>query len=152
MKVRVLAAAAVAVWSKTAAATTAAVLPGMVKPVSASVGNTASAAWASAGTEASAATSCGFWDDMVYPPPGTVEVAFKSRGTGCVPGTLSLQASSDGTHWKTIASEHETTTELAYVSHACLQGAWLYQGQYTTDDQSFKSTSPRLPSAPPFTC
>ena len=57
----------------------------------------------------------------------------------CSPGTVSLQASLDHTHWKTIASAH-TTRELggATVTHDCLPGTWWYQGQYSTDDLTYK--------------
>lgn len=52
-----------------------------------------------------------------------------------VPGTLSLQASVDGSHWKTLAQTH--TPDMT-VSHACLEGVWSYRGFYVADDGSFK--------------
>jgi len=137
MRVRALAAAAVAAWSKTAVATTAAVLPGVLEQP----------AGASVRSSVSDATSCPgpAWVDpgKTGSPALNVEVGYKSISNNCIPGTLSMQASSDGTHWKTLASEHETTaTFLTFVDHACLPGPWDYRGFYVTDDHTFKGTSP----------
>lgn len=52
-----------------------------------------------------------------------------------VPGTLSLQASVDGSHWKTLTQTHTPDTN---ASHACLEGVWWYRGFYVADDGSFK--------------
>jgi hypothetical protein len=135
MRLRVLTAAVVAAWSKTAAATTAAVLPGVVEqPATASVSRSTSAT-----------TSCTdpewFGPDLTI--SGSPSVTFKSSSGGCFPGTLSLQASLDQSHWKTLTSRHETATDDEAVSHPCLSGTWWYQGQYATDDGTFKGTSPQ---------
>jgi hypothetical protein len=138
MKLRVLAAAAVAAWSKTAAATTASVLPGVLEqPAEASVSSSTAAA-----------TSC---TDFSWAGPsialnGDVDVAFKSNSTGCFPGTLSLQASVDQTHWKTLTSLHETNMIPGgqFIFSPPLSGTWWYEGKYVTDDGTFKGTSSQV--------
>jgi hypothetical protein len=142
MKLRVLTAAAVAAWSKTAAATTASVLPGVLDhPAGASVSSTAAAA-----------TPCGLV--MVAPSlsgvpqpgiPVNVSAGYHDANAGCFPGQLSLQASQDQTQWKTLASQHDDTMVPAgVISAPCLTpGTWWYQARYVTDDNTFqKSTSP----------
>jgi hypothetical protein len=139
MRLRVLTAAVVAAWSKTAAATTATVLPGVVEqPATASVTSSTSAV-----------TTCGTFN-WVGPDlaNGSVNVTFKSDDPNCL-GTLSLQASVDQSHWKTLASQHAGYyTGGAAVSYTCLSGTWWYQGQFVSDDHTFKSTSPQAQ----FTC
>jgi len=153
MKLRVLAAAAVAAWSKTAAATTATVLPGVLdQPAEASVSSSASAATSCGGPEWSGPPG--------VPNPGFIKsagdrlvsnsatgiplaVGYTQISVDCVPGTLSLQASVDQTHWKTLTSQHETTTAPAGVGGTCLPGTWSYQGFYATDDATFKGASPQ---------
>ena len=142
MKLRVLAAAAVAAWSKTAAATTATVLPGVLdQPAGASVSSSASAATARTDVFFNGPRDSGLV------PPVDVSVRFKGA-SGCFPGTLSLQASMDQTHWKTLASQHTEMNDVS-VDHTCLSGTWSYRGFYVTDDHAFKGT---ITPQEQFTC
>jgi len=142
MKLRVLAAAAVAAWSKTAAATTATVLPGVLDQP----------AGASAITATSQATSCPngpVWSGPFHGPPTTntvtfsVAVSFKSGGMldDCRPGTASVQTSVDQTNWKTLDTQHTTQSPRVELAAPCQTGTWWYRGSYVTDDQSFKGNS-----------
>ncbi len=56
----------------------------------------------------------------------------------CASGTLSVQASADHSHWKTIAERHQDSWSGQSVTGQCLSGTWWYQGYYVTDDGSFK--------------
>jgi len=137
MRFRVLTAAVVAAWSKTATATTASVLPDVMdQPAGASVNSSTAAA-----------SSCSDVDSPFgpfYSPAGIreVDVFYKNSGSGCSPGTLSLQGSVDQTHWKTLASQHETTAQFEFLGAPCAFPDGWYQGVYVTDDHTFKSTSP----------
>jgi len=142
MRFRVLAAAAVAAWSKTAAATTATVLPGVLDQT----------AEASVSSSAPAATTCtGFTvlgPNLGGTPQQVSVTTFKgSAPAACVPGTASLQASIDQTQWKTLDSQH--TSGWILVSHTCLPGTWSYRGFYVTDDHAFKGT---ITPQEQFTC
>lgn len=144
MRLRVLAAAAVAAWSKTAAATTASVLPGVLEqPAGASEIKTTSAA-----------TSCPVWGGPhIVPglfglPTNTVSLraqlagGFGKNGGGfyCLPGTASLQASPDQSQWKSLDTQHATSASVT-LEAPCQPGTWWYRGFYVPDDHSFKSNS-----------
>jgi hypothetical protein len=148
MKLRVLAAAAVAAWSKTAAATTATVLPGVLdQPAGASV--------ITATPQPTSCTSGPLWDGPHFAPntgfglPDSVyvnaDLAFKG---GCLPGTAFLQASLDQSRWKTLDTEPATTEQTVTPLAPCLAGTWWYRGLYVTDDHTFKGFSP----VAQFTC
>src|SRR5215216_2451755 len=47
-----------------------------------------------------------------------------------VPGTLSLQASGDHSHWKTLAQTHQSSWSFDSVAHECLSGTSWYQGYF----------------------
>jgi hypothetical protein len=80
----------------------------------------------------------------------------------CKPGTLSLQASVDHSHWKTLSQRHESSWGLENADlygpvwgpaaiHPCLSGTWWYQGYYAADDGSYKGgTDSAYPTQ--FTC
>jgi hypothetical protein len=58
----------------------------------------------------------------------------------CPSGTLSLQATSDGSHWKSLGSKHidvSVPSTLTIVSDACLVGTWTYQSSYVADDGTY---------------
>jgi hypothetical protein len=149
MKLRVLAAAAVAAWSKTAAATTASVLPGVLdQPAGASV--------IGATPQVTSCPTGPRWDGPNFAPntgfglPDSVVVkadlglGFKSGD--CSPGTAFLQASVDQSQWKTLDTQHATQTpqftdQTLSPFAPCLAGTWWYRGLYVTDDHSFKGTS-----------
>jgi len=86
----------------------------------------------------------------------TAVAGFKGGGDGgvvpCeVPGTLSLQASGDHTHWKTLAQTHQSSWSFDFVAHECLSGTSWYQGYFVADDGSFKGgTDSAFPTQ--FTC
>jgi hypothetical protein len=68
-----------------------------------------------------------------------------------VPGTLSLQASGDHSHWKTLAQTHQSSWSFDSVGHECLSGTSWYQGYFVADDGSFKGgTDSAFPTQ--FTC
>src|SRR6266498_3007784 len=72
----------------------------------------------------------------------TAVAGFKGGGDGgvvpCeVPGTLSLQASGDHSHWKTLAQTHRSSWWAEFVSHQCLSGTSWYQGYFVAHDGSF---------------
>jgi hypothetical protein len=68
-----------------------------------------------------------------------------------VPGTLSLQASGDHSHWKTLAQTHQSSWSKSYVDHQCLSGTSWYQSYFVADDGSFKGgTDSAYPTQ--FTC
>ena len=71
-----------------------------------------------------------------------------------VPGTLSLQASGDHTHWKTLAQTHESYWSKftpSSVDHQCLSGTSWYQGYFVADDGSFKGGTDSV-APTQFTC
>jgi hypothetical protein len=159
MRLRVLAAAAVAAWSKTAAPTTGSVLPGVVEqPATAAVTSATAQATACTAPQWSGPTlEPGAGNKIILPP--AIVVGYTSISAACIPGTLSLQDSVDQTHWNTLTdsmtttcitagcSQHETTTSPAsvgVVGFLCTQGLsrW-YRGVYVTDDHTFKGTSPQ---------
>jgi hypothetical protein len=76
------------------------------------------------------------------PDPGPdfvrTEMSLTSLEGCAVPGTLSLQASGDRSHWKTLAQIHRTDWLFTGVSHQCLSGTSWYQGYFVADDGSFK--------------
>jgi hypothetical protein len=88
----------------------------------------------------------------------TVETAVhgsfsKDGETPCeLPGTLSLQASVDHSHWKTLNQTHQSSwTKDSPLAHQCLAGAWSYQGYFVADDGSFAGgTDTAFPTT--FTC
>ena len=68
-----------------------------------------------------------------------------------LPGTLSLQASVDHSHWKTLAQTHGSVWSFgAPVTAQCRSGTWWYQGYFVADDGSFKGGTDRF--ATQFTC
>jgi hypothetical protein len=72
-----------------------------------------------------------------------VEVGYnKSMGASCVlAGTLSEQYSADGTHWKTLTSQHETTGTSADLQQPLLSGTYWYRGFFATDDGTYNGGS-----------
>jgi len=142
MKLRVLTAAAVAAWSKTAAATTASVLPGVLdQPAGASV--------IQATPQASSCPSGPGWEGPQYAPANNsvvlkadlFAVGFKGGGADCRPGTASLQWSFAPSQWKSIDTQHATTETSLTLAAQCRGGTWLYRGSFVTDDLSFSGNS-----------
>lgn len=131
MRLRVLTAAVVAAWSKTAAATTAAVLPGVLEQP----------AGASVTSSAPAATSCDTLGPYSRSSGGIRQVSVDYKGdNSCTSGTMSLQFSANQTDWKTLASQHENSAAFNVLSAPCVSGNWWYRGFYVTDDGTFKGT------------
>jgi hypothetical protein len=61
----------------------------------------------------------------------------KGWGSPCeVPGTFSLQASADHSHWKALAQTHQSSWALTTLTHECLSGTSWYQGYFVADDGS----------------
>jgi len=78
---------------------------------------------------------------------GTDVVALTAAPTGwksahCQSGTLSLSATADGQHWKTLDSRRVEANTAGFVGvrHPCLEGAWTYEAKFVSDDSSYKST------------
>jgi hypothetical protein len=93
---------------------------------------------------------CGLQQPQLYGYTNTVSTLIFDK-SGCKPGTFSLQASSDHSHWKTLAQTHQSSWSAEELTHECLAGTWWYQGYYVADDGSFKGgTDSAYPTK--FTC
>ncbi len=137
MRTRTLATVAIAAWSKTALAAPA--LLADTNAVAETPPNPSTLPPSCAGTPGGTLVQSGTDPAMIW----TTTWA-KGDSASCAPATLTLQASADGGHWKTLASAHtmgSTGNSFAYVQHSCLPGSWSYRTTYLTDDRSFKGTS-----------
>ena len=139
MRTRTFAAAALATWSKTAVVAPLVTSPDVARaaepepatcdvhsfPFVPTMGHLATGP-----APAPEATDGYVWTSMAYK-------------YGQCPGTLSLQASSDGATWTTLATSHAVagTWPQAYAQHQCLAGTWSYRAEFVSDDGSYKAGS-----------
>lgn len=152
MRRRVIAATALAAWSKTVVATAASPAVAAPSPVAST---TVVAGPCVPGGSAMVALGP---PELPATSPPQVRVTgfpnhYKNTTGECSPGALYLEASADRTHWKVLGNQHTTGTgyESLAVQQGCLPGAWWYQGVYMKDDGSFKAgTDAAVPTR--FTC
>ena len=144
MRARALAGIAVAAWSKTAMVASAATPASASPEHHTSVTTTVPAPppvtpTCPGGPIISAPTASGIGSFTTITGSSTT---FKST---CPAATLSLDATFDNAHWKTIDSVHMAANtapavQSGTVSHGCLPGSWTYRVLATADDGSYKSS------------
>ncbi len=137
MRRRLLAAAAVAGWSKGIVG--AAVLPAvMEQPAGAAVVTTAEPPTVVLPSPACTPGPILFVPSLVQSPGQPAQVSVFVKGQSTCPGTLSLFVSSDGQTWgKTgIASQHVDPSHYQPVTGPCSPGTNWYKGRFVSDDGS----------------
>ena len=75
------------------------------------------------------------WSGTLPIGPWPMGTAPAIEQPSCAPGTLFLQASFDGSSWKTLAGGR---SEGPAAAHPCLAGTWKYQGVLVSDDHTYK--------------
>jgi hypothetical protein len=149
---RVLAAAAVAGWSKGIVG--AAVLPAVMEQPAGAAVTTAAPAAVVAATPACTPTPTLSGLSLVHSPGQPARVSVYAKGPSSCPGTVSILVASEQGNWgksPVIASQHVNPGTYQPVSAQCLTGTLWYKGRFVSDDGSVSiNTDSVAPTR--FTC